>query len=252
MAINEPVRADERGWDDGVFLIDKPEGVTSFAIVRRIRWLLKIKKVGHAGTLDPFATGLLIVCVGRKATRCIEQFMGGRKTYVARLQLGIETETQDVEGRITCTLPVPAFDLEGMDACLQSFIGPQMQAPPPYSAAKHNGKPLYAYARQGVFVEKAPKPIEIYSLVRRDYDASAHWLDIEVECSRGTYIRVLAADIGRALGCCAHLIGLRRTAIAQFSVEESLSGARIFTDEGLRLLQCGRRSIEDALAGEQL
>jgi tRNA pseudouridine55 synthase len=243
----ETVCSDEPDWSDGVFLVDKPDGLTSFAIVRRIRWLLGIKKVGHAGTLDPFATGLLVVCAGRSATRCIDQFMAGQKKYLARLQLGIETDTQDPEGTITNTAPVPDLNCETVDACLQRHTGPQMQAPPPYSAAKYKGKPLYAYARKGVIIEKAAKPIEIYSLDRLGYDAGAHQLDIAVECSRGTYIRVLAADIGRALGCGAHLIGLRRTASGPLSVENSLSGEELFTENGLQMLRHNRRSIDEML-----
>lgn len=232
---------------DGVFLVDKPAGLTSFAVVRRIRWLLGIKKVGHAGTLDPFATGLLIVCAGRSATRHIERFMSGSKAYRALLQLGVETETQDPEGAVTKTAPVPELDPSTLTACLQRHVGPQMQAPPPYSAAKHEGKPLYAYARKGVTIEKAAKPIEIYRLEWLEYDAATHRLAIAVECSRGTYIRVLAAEIGATLGCGAHLIELRRTASGPFSVDGSLPGAALFTDDGLRLLHDGRRSIDEML-----
>ncbi|MBV5318537.1 MAG: tRNA pseudouridine(55) synthase TruB [Desulfobulbaceae bacterium] len=247
MVSDAPVRIEGQAWEDGVFLVDKPAGMTSFAIVRKIRWLLGIKKVGHAGTLDPFATGLLVVCAGRAATRCVDLFMSGRKTYRARLQLGIETETQDPEGTVTRTTTVPALNQEIIDVCLQRYVGPQLQAPPPYSAAKHKGKPLYAYARQGVFIEKAAKPIEIYALIHQGYDADTHQLDIEVECSRGTYIRVLAADIGRELGCGAHLIELRRTVSGPFSVEACLPGIRLFAEDGLLLLQHGRYSIEEAV-----
>lgn len=247
MALREPVVVDGQKLENGVFLVDKPEGMTSFAIVRRIRRLLGIKKVGHAGTLDPFATGLLIVCVGRAATRCIDLFMCGRKTYVARLQLGVETETQDPEGAITAISSVPELDREAIESCLHQYVGPQLQAPPPYSAAKHKGKPLYTYARQGVHIIKEAKPIEIHSLSYQAYDAGRHQLDIKVECSRGTYVRVLAADIGRALGCGAHLIGLRRTASGPFSVNESLLGALLFAEDGLPLLLNGRRSIDEAV-----
>lgn len=234
-------------WTDGVFLVDKPAGLTSFAVVRRIRWLLGIKKVGHAGTLDPFATGLLIVCVGRSATRHIDRFMSGSKAYRALLQLGVETETQDPEGAVTKTAPVPELDPATLAAGLQRHMGPQMQAPPPYSAAKHKGKPLYAYARKGVMIVKAAKPIEIYRLECLEYDAATHRLAIAVECSRGTYIRVLAAEIGTTLGCGAHLIELRRTASGPFSVDDSVPGAALFTDDGLRLLHDGRRSIDEML-----
>lgn len=247
MAEVRPVRGEGHDWNDGVFLVDKPVGPTSFAMVRRIRWLLGIKKVGHAGTLDPFASGLLIVCAGRTATRCMDSFMGGRKIYQARLQLGVETETQDPEGAITRITPAPPLDQQTIETCLQGHVGPQMQAPPPYSAAKHKGKPLYAYAREGVFIEKAAKPIEIYSLDFLHYDPATSRLDVEVACSRGTYVRVLAADIGRALGCGAHLVGLRRTASGSLAVADSLPGAELFAETGLQLLLDHRRSVDEAL-----
>ncbi|MBW1750306.1 MAG: tRNA pseudouridine(55) synthase TruB, partial [Deltaproteobacteria bacterium] len=164
MAKRTPVVVDGQGLSAGVFLIDKPMGMSSFAVVKKVRWLLGVKKVGHAGTLDPFATGLLIICAGRPATRHIDRFMAGRKTYQALLQLGIETETQDPEGVVTAKRPVPELTGQELGSVLQEFTGPQMQAPPPYSAAKHKGKPLYHYARQGIMIQKDPKPIEIYSL----------------------------------------------------------------------------------------
>jgi len=132
-------------------------------------------------------------------------------------------------------------------ACLQQYAGPQMQAPPPYSAAKHKGKPLYTYARKGIFIEKAAKQIEIHRLDFLGYDAATHQLTIAVECSRGTYIRVLAADIGSSLGCGAHLIGLRRTRSGFLSVDDSLSGSALFAENGLQLLQDGRRGIDEML-----
>ena len=247
MVSTAQVRGQGQAWEEGVFLVDKPPGLTSFAIVRKIRWLLGIKKVGHAGTLDPFATGLLVVCAGRTATRSIDLFMTGRKTYQARLQLGIETATQDPEGAIIATTAVPELDRATIATCLQGYVGPQMQAPPPFSAAKHLGKPLYAYARKGVFIEKPAKAIEIHVLHCRGYDATSQQLDIEVECSRGTYIRVLAADIGRSLGCGAHLIDLRRTVSGPFSVDACLPGSQLFEGEALALLQNSRFSIEEAI-----
>lgn len=235
-------------WSEGVFLVDKPAGFSSFALVKRIRYLLGIKKVGHAGTLDPFATGLLVICAGRAATRCIDQFMAGKKNYRACLQLGVETATQDPEGEVTQTAAVPELSREDIEACLRHHTGPQLQAPPPFSAAKHKGKPLYAYARQGVVIEKEAKPIEIYSLVFRRYDAKAHQLEVDVCCSRGTYVRVLAADIGKALGCGAHLIALRRTASGPFLVDQSLSGKDLFSENGGELLRTSRQSIIEVLA----
>ena len=244
---SESVASSGQDTASGIFLVDKPVGLTSFAIVRKIRWLLGIKKVGHAGTLDPFATGVLIVCAGRAATRHVERFMAGRKSYTARLQLGVETETQDPEGKVVGTAPVPALTLIEIEAVLARCTGPQLQAPPPYSAAKHKGKPLYYYARKGITVEKEAKPIEVYSLTATHFNPVAGQLDIEVSCSRGTYIRVLAADIGRALGCGAHLVELRRTVSGQFTVEECLPGTVLWQEDALERLLAAKRLVEDAV-----
>ncbi len=250
MAGKVPVIVNGLELSAGVFLVDKPVKLTSFAVVKKVRWLLGIKKVGHAGTLDPFASGLLIICAGRPATRHIDAFMSGRKTYQAVLQLGQETETQDPEGKITAILPVPALNKQNLSTLLRDFVGPQMQAPPPYSAAKHKGKPLYHYARQGIMIEKDPKPIEIYNIQLDDYDPLVAQLTITVSCSRGTYIRVLAADIGRKLTCGAHLIGLRRTQSGRFTVDEAVIGENLFSGDehdGLSLLLGGMLTVEQAL-----
>lgn len=220
----------------GVVLIDKPRGLTSFAVVRQVRRLLGIKKVGHAGTLDPFATGLLIVCIGRPATRLIERFMAGGKKYRALLQLGVETETLDPEGSVIATAPVPVLHDEEIKGCLARFAGRQLQAPPAYSAVKHQGKPLYHYARQGILIAKEPREIEISSLLPVGYDPQARRLEMDVACSRGTYIRVLAADIGRALGCGAHLVELRRLGSGCFSVADSLPGEELAGADGRQKL----------------
>ncbi|XOF32380.1 MAG: tRNA pseudouridine(55) synthase TruB [Candidatus Electrothrix sp. YB6] len=241
------------GVTAGVVLIDKPVGRTSFAMVKKIRWLLGIKKVGHAGTLDPFADGLLIVCVGRPATRHIDDFMSSRKTYRAVLQLGRETTTQDPEGEVTEIRPVPELAQEDIAEVLQGFLGPQMQTPPPYSAAKHKGKPLYHYARKGIMIQKEPKLIEIYTLRADGYDPVKEQLTITVTCSRGTYIRVLAAEIGRKLGCGAHLTALRRTASGGFTVDDAVAGEALFSREnGQELLLNRILTVEQALARHQL
>ncbi len=215
----------------GVLLVDKPVGQSSFAVVKKVRWLLGIKKVGHAGTLDPFASGLLVVCVGRPATRQIDSFMAGQKIYRAVLQLGKETETQDPEGEVTSIKPVPSLSLQEITEVTKEFIGPQMQAPPPYSAAKHKGKPLYHYARQGIMIQKEAKPIEIFSLEVDGYNPEKEQLTITVRCSKGTYIRVLAADIGEKLGCGAYLAALRRTQSGCFSVDDVVDGKDLFSDD---------------------
>ncbi|MFW2365678.1 MAG: tRNA pseudouridine(55) synthase TruB [Desulforhopalus sp.] len=211
----------------GVFLIDKPAGISSFGVVSRMRRILGLKKVGHAGTLDPFATGLLIICAGRPATKLISRFMEGEKEYLATLLLGEETETLDTEGEITSRIPVGNIPALKIESCLRTFEGIQMQVPPAYSALKHKGKPLYYYARKGIQITKEPRQIEI-SIVERiddgiDLSGDTAELGIRVVCSKGTYIRTLASDIGKSLGCGAHLKQLRRTKSGCFSVDDSLS-----------------------------
>lgn len=210
-------------FESGVFLVDKPVGPTSFQMVHQVRRVLQIKKVGHAGTLDPFASGLLIICAGRPATRMISSLMDGTKEYVATLQLGVETDTQDPEGRVISQRPVPAFVDADIERCLLSFRGEILQIPPQFSALKHKGKPLYYYARKGVAIEKEARRVcvdEIQCLSR-----AAETMTIRVVCSRGTYIRTLAADIGRFLECGAYLTALRRVRSGVFSVDASIDGA---------------------------
>ena len=213
----------EPALEAGIFLVDKPVGPSSFRMVQLVRRALSIKKVGHAGTLDPFASGLLIICVGRPATRLISQFMDGQKRYEAVLRLGIETTTQDLEGEVVVQKEVGLFAREELEQCLAGFIGEQLQTPPQYSALKHMGKPLYHYARKGITIEKAPRPITIFQL--QLLEAGPDTLRIMVECSKGTYIRTLAADIGRVLGCGAHLVALRRLQSGPFTVDNAVDGA---------------------------
>ncbi len=217
----------ERSIEAGVFLVDKPVGITSFGVVGRMRKILRMKKVGHAGTLDPFATGLLIVCAGRPATKLISRFMDGEKEYIATLCLGVETETLDTEGEVVNRTEVGTISEESIEDCLASFRGKQMQTPPAYSALKHKGKPLYYYARKGIKIEKEPREIEVSTLERigegGDIAGKEGVLNIRVVCSKGTYIRTLAADIGEKLGCGAHLTGLRRTKSGIFHVDNALN-----------------------------
>ena len=213
----------------GLLLVDKPVGPTSFRVVQQVRRALQIKKVGHSGTLDPFASGLLIVCFGRPATRMIPRLMAGDKLYEAELQLGVETDTLDLQGRIIAETPVPELDMATVLACLERFSGPQMQAPPAYSAVKHEGKPLYHYARQGIMIEKKARSIRIEEL--RCTFLGERTMGIRVRCSKGTYIRTLAADIGRALGCGAHLTALRRLENGPFSVTAALPGEVLANSE---------------------
>ncbi|MFA7347959.1 MAG: tRNA pseudouridine(55) synthase TruB [Desulfurivibrionaceae bacterium] len=213
----------EPALEAGIFLVDKPVGPSSFRMVQLVRRALSIKKVGHAGTLDPFASGLLVICVGRPATRLISRFMDGNKRYEAVLKLGIETATQDLEGEVIAQHAVRAFSREELEQCLAGFLGEQMQTPPQFSALKHQGKPLYHYARRGIIIEKAPRPVTILRL--QLLEAGVDTLRIQVDCSKGTYIRTLAADIGRVLGCGAHLIVLRRLGSGPFGVENAMDGS---------------------------
>ncbi len=214
-------------FEAGVFLIDKPVGPTSFTIVRNFRRALGMKKIGHAGTLDPFASGLLIVCAGRPATKMISSIMEGEKEYLATLTLGVETATQDPEGAITSRHPVGLIGREEIEICLKGFLGDQEQVPPVYSALKHKGKPLYYYARKGIEIIKDPRKISITTIERidgkGDIEGETGELQLRVVCSKGTYIRTLAADIGKKLGCGAYLSGLRRIRSGCFSIENSLS-----------------------------
>ena len=201
----------------GLLLVDKPGGVTSHDVVDMVRRALATKKVGHAGTLDPMATGLLLIGVGG-ATRLL-RFLGDlAKSYEGTARLGVETATLDAEGEITASSPVEASD-EQVQAAMGALVGGSMQRPPAYSAVKVGGRKLYEAARKGEELEAAPRPIRVDAfdlLGRRDDD-----VDFRVVCSSGTYVRVLLADVGRALGCGAHLTRLRRTRIGPFDVAEA-------------------------------
>jgi len=232
----------------GIFLIDKPVGVSSFGVVSRLRRILRMKKVGHAGTLDPFATGLLIVCAGRPATRLISRFMDGDKEYLATLKLGVETETQDTEGAVIGGKSVGELTPLQVEECLHNFRGRQLQVPPAYSALKHEGKPLYFYARKGISITKEPRQVEIKTLERTDSCRTLVGeeadLGIRVVCTKGTYIRTLAADIGKSLGCGAHLTQLRRIKSGPFTLENSLSWDDLTGDEALNKCLCNMLTVD--------
>lgn len=235
----------------GIFLIDKPAGFSSFQIVRRVRYLLGIKKVGHAGTLDPFATGLLVVCGGRPATKLISSIMEGEKEYLATLRLGVETTTQDPEGEIISRKRVDELTVHQVEACFKQFRGEIRQIPPSYSALKHKGKPLYYYARKGIEIVKEPRLVTIKRLERTDggKDLSGDTVDLKIRvvCSKGTYIRTLAADIGQTLGCGGYLIKLRRTRSGFFSVNNSIDGQLLFDENGLENLMSAYMPVEALL-----
>lgn len=205
---------------DGILNINKPRGKTSFDIVTIVRRLTGERRVGHAGTLDPEATGVLPVCIG-KATRIVEFFMNTTKTYRAEIELGMVTDTYDATGKVIQRGDISGIDQQQVEAALRSFRGRIVQIPPMYSAVKHNGRPLYELARAGKTVERTGRPIEIHSLELIDWQAPV--VTIEVICGKGTYIRSLAHDLGQALGCGAMLRNLTRLRCGLFGIEDSVS-----------------------------
>lgn len=237
-------------YPGGVFLVDKPAGPTSFAMVRALRRVLGLKKVGHAGTLDPFASGLLVLCAGRSATKMISSFMEGEKEYLATLCLGVETTTLDPEGEVISRCPVGRLQAGEIEQVLSRFRGRQMQTPPAFSALKHKGKPLYHYARKGISIIKEPREIVILQLERVDDSGDLAGdeclLHLRIVCSKGTYIRSLAADIGRSLGCGAYLTELRRVRSGCFSVAGSLDGELLLGNMGLEQALNAALSLEQA------
>jgi tRNA pseudouridine55 synthase len=205
---------------DGILLVDKPSDHTSHDVVARLRGILKMKRVGHAGTLDPMATGLLVILVG-KATRVSQYLMSLDKEYEGTVELGKVTDTQDAEGEMMETRPVPPLSEEEVKAVMASFLGDQYQTPPMYSAIKIDGVPLYKSARKGEEVEREPRFIRVMS-----WDLTRFALpqfDFRLRCTKGTYVRTLAHDLGQKIGCGAHLAALRRTATDKFNVSQALT-----------------------------
>ncbi len=203
---------------NGILLVDKPQDWTSHDVVAKLRGTLREKRIGHAGTLDPLATGLLVVFVGR-ATRAASYAEAEEKRYTAGLRLGVETDTQDITGNVLRTWAGPLPDRAAIVAALPAFRGALQQTPPMYSAVKVAGHKLYEIARKGGEVARAPRDITIHSLELTG-GAGADWM-LELRCSKGTYVRTLCHDLGRALGCGGTLSALRRTGAGAFSVEEA-------------------------------
>lgn len=205
---------------DGILLVDKPPDWTSHDVVNFFRGRYRLQKVGHGGTLDPMATGLLVLLLG-KGTKCSERVMEGKKVYEGTYTLGSTTDSQDAEGQVEEVRPVPqGLTLKKLEALLPRFTGEILQTPPMVSALKKDGVPLYKLARRGEVIAREPRPVTIYS-----YEITAVRLpqvDVRVVCSKGTYIRTLAHDFGQALGCGAHLSSLRRTASGEYSVQDAI------------------------------
>jgi len=204
----------------GIFLLDKPAGLSSNAALQRVKRLFEANKAGHTGSLDPIATGLLPICLG-EATKISAYLLNADKGYLVTVKLGQETTTGDSEGELVEALPVPELTEAGMEQLLASLTGEIDQVPPMYSALKRDGQPLYKLARQGIEVERQPRRITIYSL--KLLALRADELDLEVICSKGTYIRSLAMDIGARLACGAHVTMLRRTLTGGFRLADAIT-----------------------------
>ncbi len=228
---------------NGLLIVDKPQGITSHDVVRKVRRLFKTRKVGHAGTLDPLATGVLLVALG-EGTRVLQFLVEGAKTYQATLKLGEVTDTQDAEGQIIENRPLVGIDEPLVRSACAEFSGVISQLPPMFSAVKKNGIPLHRLARQGVEVERESRDVTIHRL--DVVGVRLPWVDLEVDCSKGTYIRTLCHDIGQSLGCGAHVTALRRTRSGSFTEKQSLSleeiAARLDAGD-----EAGLLSLEEAL-----
>lgn len=222
---------------DGILLIDKAEGESSYGVVKKVGAAfagLDVKKVGHAGTLDPFATGLLIILLGR-GTKLSPYIMSESKLYLATMRLGIETDTMDPTGRVVRTSDVPTLTLEQVQDKARSLVGPREQAPPIYSAVKYRGTRAYKLARKGVKVDLKRRKITVHSLSILSVDLPH--VTIEVRCSSGTYIRGLGAELGRSLGPGAHLKSLRRLASGPFEARNAISSKEIAARNGALILK---------------
>lgn len=220
---------------NGVLLLDKPNGWTSNAALQAVKRLYQAQKAGHTGSLDPLASGLLPICLG-EATKLSGVLLNADKTYRFTCLLGVTTTTGDAEGEVVTTRPVGSWSRAQIEAMLQQFIGPLQQIPPMYSAVKRDGQPLYKLARRGIEVERTPREVTIHEL--RLLRQTPSELECEMRCSKGTYVRALAVDIGEALGCGAHVSALRRTAVEPYDTARmvSLDALRERAEHGLAAL----------------
>lgn len=207
---------------NGFLIIDKPKGITSHDVAVKVKRAINANKVGHTGTLDPFATGVLLLCIN-EATSTAKLFEGDIKEYIAEMKLGEETDTYDIDGRVTNTYDISCVKNEDVVSVMNGFKGKVSQTPPMFSAIKKNGVPLYKLARKGVDVEREPRDINIYGMdiLEISLKFSGPYVKFRVICSKGTYIRSLCFDIGRKLGCGAHLVSLQRTRNGRFSLKDS-------------------------------
>jgi tRNA pseudouridine55 synthase len=222
---------------EGVLLVDKPQGLTSHDVVYHLRRKLQIKKIGHAGTLDPMATGVLVMLIG-KATRISQYLMSVDKVYEGEATLGVVTDSQDAEGEVMSTQPVPELTEARVREVMKGFLGDQYQIPPMHSAIKIGGVPLYKLARKGEEVEREPRFIRIAAFNLLSFATPK--ITFELHCTKGTYVRTVAADLGQKLGCGAHLSALRRTGSGKFTIGQCLPLEQI---EALSLPEIQKRLI---------
>ncbi|MEX1012211.1 MAG: tRNA pseudouridine(55) synthase TruB [Waddliaceae bacterium] len=210
---------------EGILLVDKPRGNPSFSLITALRKKLNIKKIGHAGTLDPFATGVMVLLVGRNFTKKADKFLNDDKEYIARLKLGVATDSFDCDGETLFTSEVVPT-LDQIQKELFHFQGEVQQIPPMFSAKKRNGKPLYLLARKGETVERDPVTVSMkVDVLNYEYP----FLDLKVECSKGTYVRAIADDLGKKLECGAHLTQLKRTRSGIYALEQCIDGEKLFS-----------------------
>ena len=215
---------------EGILVLDKPPGISSMEVVRRIKRSSGMRRVGHGGTLDPMATGVIPICLGR-ATRLMEYMLDSSKEYIGEVRLGISTDSYDAEGEITGRSDPSRVSREAIEAVLSSFLGQTEQVPPMFSALKRKGKRLYELARQGIEVEREPRSMTVHSIQLADWKPPV--ATVHIECSRGFYMRSLAHDIGVQLGCGAHLKSLTRLRTGQFRIADAVS------------IETAQRSFED-------
>ena len=205
---------------EGILNVNKPRGMASFAVVSLVRRLTGVRRVGHAGTLDPIADGVLPICIGRHATRIVEYLVDAPKVYRARILLGVATDTYDSEGEVVATGDPSGVTRAQLETALRPFVGEIQQVPPMYSALKYEGQPLYRYARAGKTVPREARTVAIYRLELLDFESPL--VEIEMECGRGAYVRTVAQDLGERLGCGGHLVGLTRLRSGPFLLEEAI------------------------------
>jgi tRNA pseudouridine55 synthase len=231
----------------GVLLLDKPIGMTSNGALQIVKRLFKARKAGHTGSLDPLATGVLPLCLG-EATKISGYLLDSTKGYRSVFKLGVRTDTGDADGAVIATHPVGAITLDRVNAVLASFIGEIVQIPPMHSAIKQNGVPLYKLAHQGLEVERSPRNVTIHDLTLLRFENNE--LEVQVRCSKGTYIRVLAEDIGAALGCGAHVAQLRRDLVGPYALSQTVTLQQLHDDaqQGMEILDQRLLPIDSALA----